>query len=250
MTVNARRKGLEIQLVNHVLILIRTILITFCVYGFLFNGQIRLLFSGQRLTGFVTYPSLLISFVHQRSWPYQRTRPRRVSSCLPSTLHHRSSRSYHSSSGTTISSPLDRASSPGVSQQPNPVTQTILTGHWTRILLSYARLRRLFTLRVEDAESSESAWDEVLRNPRINRAYGHSSIRIFPSLQSRHYSGKLLPSHLENIMSQMVATNLAVYEPAKQTRSVQLYWRLPEEWAEVLHEWVRLTQGLKCGHRR
>lgn len=39
-------------------------------------------------------------------------------------------------------------------------------------------------------------------------------------------------------MSEMVAKNLAVYEPAKQTRSVLLYWRLPEEWAEVLHEWV------------
>ena len=37
----------------------------------------------------------------------------------------------------------------------------------------------------------------------------------------------------------MVAKNLAVHEPAKQTRSVLLYWRLPEEWAEVLHEWVR-----------
>jgi hypothetical protein len=37
----------------------------------------------------------------------------------------------------------------------------------------------------------------------------------------------------------MVAKNLAVYEPAKQTRSILLYWRLPEEWAQVLHEWVR-----------
>lgn len=37
----------------------------------------------------------------------------------------------------------------------------------------------------------------------------------------------------------MVAKDLAVYEPAKQTRSVLLYWRLPEEWAEALHEWVR-----------
>jgi len=51
--------------------------------------------------------------------------------------------------------------------------------------------------------------------------------------------GKLPPSHLQYIISQMVAKNLAVYEPAKQTRSVLLYWRLPEEWAEVLHEWVR-----------
>ena len=50
--------------------------------------------------------------------------------------------------------------------------------------------------------------------------------------------GRLLPSYLEYIISQLVAKGLAVYEPAKQTRSVQLYWRLPEEWAEVLHEWV------------
>ena len=37
----------------------------------------------------------------------------------------------------------------------------------------------------------------------------------------------------------MVAKNLAAYEPAEQTRSALLYWRLPEEWAEVLHEWIR-----------
>ena len=41
----------------------------------------------------------------------------------------------------------------------------------------------------------------------------------------------------------MVTKDLAVYEPAKQTRSVLLYWRLPEEWAEVLHEWVRPDLG-------
>lgn len=40
-------------------------------------------------------------------------------------------------------------------------------------------------------------------------------------------------------MGVMVRENLAVYEPSKQTRAVVLYWRLPEEWAEVLHEWVR-----------
>jgi len=37
----------------------------------------------------------------------------------------------------------------------------------------------------------------------------------------------------------MVGKNLAVYDAPKQTRSILLYWRLPEEWAEVLHEWVR-----------
>jgi hypothetical protein len=39
-------------------------------------------------------------------------------------------------------------------------------------------------------------------------------------------------------MAALVAKNLAVYEPSKQTRAVLLYWRLPEEWADVLHAWV------------
>ena len=62
---------------------------------------------------------------------------------------------------------------PAVSQQPNPATQATLTEHWTKLILSYARFRRLFTLRVEDAETGgdNGDWDEVLRNPRINRAY-------------------------------------------------------------------------------
>lgn len=61
----------------------------------------------------------------------------------------------------------------------------------------------------------------------------------FPPYSYTVCLGKLPSSHLQYIVSQMVAKNLAAYEPAKQTRSVLLYWRLPEEWAEVLHEWVR-----------
>ena len=113
-----------------------------------------------------------------------------------------------------------------------------LTEHWTKLILSYARFRRLFTLRVEDAETGgdNGDWDEVLRNPRINRAYT-LHLGTLPPLQW-FLLGKLPPSHLQYIISQMVAKNVAVHEPAKQTRSVLLYWRLPEEWATVLHEWV------------
>ena len=68
---------------------------------------------------------------------------------------------------------------PGGSQQPNPATQATLTEHWTRHILSYARFRRLFILRVEDANTGEGDWYEVLRNPRINRAYAHC-MGVFP----------------------------------------------------------------------
>jgi len=46
-----------------------------------------------------------------------------------------------------------------------------------------------------------------------------------------------MSNHLAHVLDAMVKKNLA-YEPVKQTRTVLLYWRLPEEWADVLHEWV------------
>jgi len=64
----------------------------------------------------------------------------------------------------------------------------------------------------------------VLRNERIDR--------------------RLMPADLSFSMAAMVSDNVAVYEPAKQTRCVLLYWRLPEEWAEVLHAWVTSTGHL------
>jgi len=48
---------------------------------------------------------LLIPLTRKQPWPFRRTRPRRVSSYLPSTLRHHSSRSYDTCSGTTPSSP-------------------------------------------------------------------------------------------------------------------------------------------------
>jgi ESCRT-II complex subunit VPS25 len=66
------------------------------------------------------------------------------------------------------------------SQQPNAATQAAFTEQWTRLLLAYARHRALFILRIEDAEhtggggAAAAEWDEVLKNPRINR--GSSSL--------------------------------------------------------------------------
>jgi ESCRT-II complex subunit VPS25 len=54
-------------------------------------------------------------------------------------------------------------------QQPNPATQSIATEQWIHLIQSYARHRRLFVLRVEDAETTGNDWDEILRNERINR---------------------------------------------------------------------------------
>lgn len=51
--------------------------------------------------------------------------------------------------------------------------------------------------------------------------------------------GRVLPTYLTYLIAELVSRNLAFYEPAKQARAVILLWRLPEEWADVLHSWVR-----------
>ncbi|KAJ7621653.1 ESCRT-II complex vps25 subunit [Mycena polygramma] len=113
---------------------------------------------------------------------------------------------------------------PFFTQQPHPGTNATVTEQWITLILTYARHRKLFVLRVEDTERTDSDWVEVLRNERINR--------------------KLLPSFMSSIIATMVSKNLATYDPPGQTRSVLLYWRLPEEWAEVLHGWAISTGQL------
>ncbi|KAF4610614.1 hypothetical protein D9613_007146 [Agrocybe pediades] len=120
-------------------------------------------------------------------------------------------------------------------EQPNPTTQSSATEQWTRLILTYARHRKLFVLRVEDAESTDSDWSEILRNERINRMF---RLHLHAFQRSSSPVGRILPNHLSNIISNMVSKNLAAYEPPKQTRSALIFWRLPEEWAEILYDWV------------
>ncbi|KZS94334.1 ESCRT-II complex vps25 subunit [Sistotremastrum niveocremeum HHB9708] len=120
--------------------------------------------------------------------------------------------------------PSIHALPPFFTLQLHPPSQASQTAHWTRLILSYARHRRLFTLRLEDAEVPGGEWDEIFHNSRINR--------------------RLKPTHLAFLLSTMVEQGQAIWDPPKQNRVVLLHWRLPEEWAEVLHEWATSTGQL------
>ncbi|TBU34011.1 ESCRT-II complex vps25 subunit [Dichomitus squalens] len=113
---------------------------------------------------------------------------------------------------------------PFFTQQPNPNSRKIATDNWTRLLLSYARHKKLFVLRAEDVDVPNSEWEEVLSNPRIGR--------------------KIRAAHLAAILAHMVTSGQAVYDPPNQTSAVLLYWRSPEEWAQVLHDWASSTGQL------
>jgi len=111
------------------------------------------------------------------------------------------------------------------SQQRNPTIIADQISHWTRIILSYARHRRLFVLRIQDADLREdNQWSEIFWNPRIKRV--------------------MKPRHLETLIESMVNAGEAAYEPPRQTSSVLIFWRTPEEWAELLHEWATNTGHL------
>ena len=127
--------------------------------------------------------------------------------------------------------------------QPNPATQKTVAQNWARLILTYARHKRLFVLRAEDADAPEdSAWAEILRNPRINRQFfllRGLSTRIGMLIPDSGTVGRMRASHVAAVLGDMVAANQATYDPPGQTQAVLLYWRTPEEWAQVLHEWVR-----------
>jgi len=114
---------------------------------------------------------------------------------------------------------------PFFTQQRNPTIIADQINHWIRIILSYARHQRLFVLRVQDADLREdSQWSDIFWNPRIKRV--------------------MKPRHLEILIENMVNAGQAAYEPIRQTSSVLIYWRTPEEWAELLHEWATNTGQL------
>ncbi|KAK7056452.1 hypothetical protein VNI00_003007 [Paramarasmius palmivorus] len=114
--------------------------------------------------------------------------------------------------------PSIHSAPPFFTKQPNPVTNATATDQWIRLILEYARFRKLYYLRIDDCESTGNDWDEILRNERINR--------------------RILPSYLTYLIETMVSRGLAEYDPPKQTKSVLLYWRSPDEWAETLHSWA------------
>ncbi|KAH9940745.1 ESCRT-II complex vps25 subunit [Epithele typhae] len=134
----------------------------------------------------------------------------------------------HATAHTTASGfllPSIHSAPPFFTRQPNPATQKTATQDWERLILTYARHRNLFVLRVEDADAPEgSPWDEILRNPRINR--------------------RMRPAHLAAILADMVAAGQAIYDPPGQTHAALLCWRTPEEWAQILHDWATATGHL------
>ncbi|KIO27316.1 hypothetical protein M407DRAFT_243412 [Tulasnella calospora MUT 4182] len=110
---------------------------------------------------------------------------------------------------------------PFFTKQHHPSILSDATQQWIKLILGYARHRRLWTLRVEDAESKDGPWNEVFWNPRIKR--------------------QMPQQYLEYITKTMVSEGSAFWEPPRQTRSVIVCWSKVDAWAETLYDWVLST---------
>ncbi|TXT15685.1 hypothetical protein VHUM_00188 [Vanrija humicola] len=97
--------------------------------------------------------------------------------------------------------------------QPNPATQAHQLALWTEIVLGWARHDRVFTVNSDSADAGE-----VFANKAINR--------------------KLLPPALKQVLAHMAKEGHAAPEPPKQAATYLIFWRKPEEWGQMMYDWV------------
>ncbi|RSH82569.1 uncharacterized protein EHS24_007551 [Apiotrichum porosum] len=51
-------------------------------------------------------------------------------------------------------------------------------------------------------------------------------------------AGKLLAPALKEVLAHMVQEGTASPEPPKQASSYLIFWRKPEEWGQIIYDWV------------
>lgn len=54
--------------------------------------------------------------------------------------------------------------------------------------------------------------------------------------------GKLQPPALKQLLAHMAAEGSAAPDPPKQATTYLLYWRKPEEWGQLIYDWVRYCE--------
>ncbi|CAD6572847.1 MAG: hypothetical protein TREMPRED_000645 [Tremellales sp. Tagirdzhanova-0007] len=97
--------------------------------------------------------------------------------------------------------------------QPNPTTQAHQLTLWTTLILDWARHDRVFSVNCDALDAGQ-----VFRNKIIDR--------------------RLLPNAMREVMSSMTKNGYAAPDPPKQTAMYLLYWRKPDEWATLIHDWI------------
>ncbi|WOO77150.1 Vacuolar protein-sorting-associated protein 25 [Vanrija pseudolonga] len=97
--------------------------------------------------------------------------------------------------------------------QPNPATQAHQLALWSEIVLGWARHDRVFAVNADSPDAGD-----VFVNKAINR--------------------KLLPPALKQVLAHMAKEGHAAPEPPRQAATYLIFWRKPEEWGQIIYDWV------------
>ncbi|KAL7419202.1 hypothetical protein Q5752_006039 [Cryptotrichosporon argae] len=95
--------------------------------------------------------------------------------------------------------------------QPNPATRMHQLELWAALVLGWARHERVFAINADDGAA-------VFANAAISR--------------------ELQPAAIRDLLAEMTKSSQASPEPAKQTATYLLYWRKPDEWGQLIYDWV------------
>ncbi|XP_065051836.1 vacuolar protein-sorting-associated protein 25-like [Rhopilema esculentum] len=102
--------------------------------------------------------------------------------------------------------------------QPNTDTRTKQLEDWCSLLLQYCKYHSIYKIDIGDAQSSSLFW-----NKAINR--------------------RLQTEGINSIMERLKDQGNLEWEDSKTKNRCFVYWRTPEEWADVINAWVK-TNGL------
>ncbi len=135
--------------------------------------------------------------------------------------------------GSTFAFPQIYSFPPFFTQQSHPETQQAQLAQWVDLISSYCREKRVFFL--DCAPGSSDLRSELFTNAQIERSVN--------------------PTFAAALLSHMVATGAARWErdldskktskasapPQQGSQRAIIFWRRPEEWAELIYDWIKET---------
>ncbi|KAK1921761.1 ESCRT-II complex subunit-domain-containing protein [Papiliotrema laurentii] len=99
--------------------------------------------------------------------------------------------------------------------QPNPSTMAHQVELWSKLVLDWARVNRVFMVH---CEAGGDDTPEVFHNKAIRR--------------------RLMPNGVRSVIGSLVKDGRAAPDPPKQADTYLIYWKKPDEWGNVIYDWV------------
>nr|XP_019008303.1 uncharacterized protein I206_06859 [Kwoniella pini CBS 10737]OCF47084.1 hypothetical protein I206_06859 [Kwoniella pini CBS 10737] len=102
--------------------------------------------------------------------------------------------------------------------QPNTSTLLHQIEIWRKLIIKYSKYQRIFEIIIDSNEL-----EEIFENKKIKR--------------------KLLNPSLKRILQEMSKNGEAAPDPPKQDNRYLIYWKKPDEWADLIYNWI-IDNGL------